>query len=131
MKSGVEDEDPQMAADWLLPFCFLGWRLICDSYCRACQTRNDKRESTEAYFGACDLCCLGFIYCMSFARRALSLSCSSGSKTDALRFNEMGTVGVDTLRILFAIRVKCGSGSRHKGGAVAICAERQHGSKNS
>ena len=66
---------------------------------------------------------------MSFARRALSLSCSSGSKTEALRFNETGTVGVDTLRILFAIRVKCGSGSRHKGGAVATCAERQHRSK--
>jgi hypothetical protein len=80
----------------------------------------------ETYFGACDLCCLGFMYCIIFARLALSVSCSSGSNVDALRFSDTGTVGVDTLRTLLAIRVKCGSGSRHNGAAVASCVERQY-----
>lgn len=57
--------------------------------------------------------------CIIFALRALSVSSSSGSRTAAFRFNDTGTVGVETLRTWFAIRVRWGSGSRHKGGEVA------------
>lgn len=59
--------------------------------------------------------------CIHFARFALSVSSSTVSRAaEALRFKDTGTVGVDTLKTLFAMRVKCGSGSKHNGGAVAI-----------
>ena len=37
----------------------------------------------------------------------------------ALRLRELGILGVETRRILFTMRVKDGSGSRHKGDEVA------------
>lgn len=91
---------------------FDSWREILDK-----QYRAEKKT----HFGAWDRCCRGFMYCMSFARRALSVSRSSVSSTAALRLRDTGTVGVDTRSTLFAIRVKCGSGSKQSGGAVAIC----------
>lgn len=57
----------------------------------------------------------------SLVRLAFSVSSSSRSAiADALRFREFGTPGVETLRMLFTIRVNCGSGSKHNGCDVAI-----------
>lgn len=59
--------------------------------------------------------------CIHFARFALSVSSSTVSRAaEALRFKDTGTVGVETLNTLFAMRVKCGSGSKHNGGDVTI-----------
>lgn len=46
------------------------------------------------------------MYSIIFERRALSLSSSSGSMANALRFSDIGVVGTDTLIMLFAIRVR-------------------------
>ena len=64
----------------------------------------------------------GFMNCIIFARLTFSKAVSSGSIAEAFLLSEGGAVGTETLRILFAARVRCGSGSRHSGGAVDICA---------
>jgi len=72
-----------------------------------------------------DLCgrvVVGFMNCIILARLTFSKAVSSGSIAEAFLFSEGGAVGTETLRILFTARVKCGSGSRHRGGAVDICA---------
>jgi hypothetical protein len=61
----------------------------------------------------------GLMKCRIFARLTFSNAVSSGSIAGAFRFNEAGAVGTDTLRVMFAARTRCGSGSRHRGGAVA------------
>src|SRR5882757_6660494 len=63
----------------------------------------------------------GFMNCIILARLTFSSAFSSGSIAEAFLLREGGAVGTDTLRILFTARVKCGSGSRHSGGAVDIC----------
>ena len=60
---------------------------------------------------------LGFMNCITFARRALASSASSAAL--ALRFRDVGVEGVDTFIVAFTARVRCGSGSRQRGGAVA------------
>ena len=60
---------------------------------------------------------LGFMNCITFARRALASSASSAAL--ALRFRDVGVDGVDTFIVAFTARVRCGSGSRQRGGAVA------------
>lgn len=61
---------------------------------------------------------LGFMYCMILARRVRSIS-SSSSITAAFLFSDPGGVGAETRITVLAIRVRCGSGSKHNGGAVA------------
>jgi hypothetical protein len=57
---------------------------------------------------------------MIFARLTFSKAVSSGSMAEALRLSEAGAVGTETLSVLFAARTRYGSGSRQRGGAVAI-----------
>lgn len=64
---------------------------------------SDMKSSN---LGVWALFCLGFMYCIILALRALSVSSSSASKTVAFRFSDTGTVGVETLKTWFAIRVR-------------------------
>lgn len=76
-------------------------------------------RDNHPYVGLYVLLCLGFMNCMIWARRAFSVSSSSGSIAAAFLFSETGTVGVETRITWFAIRVRCGLGSRHSGGEIA------------
>lgn len=58
-----------------------------------------RSTACMTYLGECERFNLGFMNCIILARRALSDSSSSGVMAAAFRFNDVGMVGVETLRV--------------------------------
>lgn len=73
---------------------------------RTCMSFYSKSLGKSSDLGARVPFCLGFINCMILARRAFSDSPTSVSIAAAFRFKETGTVGVETRKTWFAMRVR-------------------------
>jgi len=102
----------------LCPSFAVGWPPILSNWKTVRHKQADVSEQTDL----CGRVLVGFMNCIILARLTFSNAVSSGSMAEAFLLREGGAVGTDTLRMLFTARVKCGSGSRHRGGAVDICA---------
>ena len=101
----------------LCPASVVGWPLILSNW----GTVRHKQVNASGWTDFCGRVVAGFMNCIILARLTFSNAVSSGSIAEAFLLSEGGAVGTETLRILFTARVKCGSGSRHRGGAVDIC----------